>query len=211
MHHVNQDFEIMLDQDKLSDLKSYFDQYVHSFHSDSQDIQRNFDLKIDHTRRVCREILNLGQSLGLSRKELYVAEIIALFHDIGRFEQYARYGTFFDPKSEDHAALGVKVLKANHVLDSLEYSTADLIMRSVSYHNRAFLPKDETEVCLFFSKLLRDADKLDIWRVVTDYYQNASQDRNSAIELGLKNTPEIADQACEDLLAERILEEEFGL
>ena len=46
---------------------------------------------------------------------------------------------------------------------------------------------------------------MDIWRVVTDYYQNASQDRNSAIELGLKNTPEIADQACEDLLAERIV------
>jgi hypothetical protein len=64
---------------------------------------------------------------------------------------------------------------------------------------------EETEICLFFTKLLRDADKLDIWRVVTDYYQNAGQDRNNAIELGLRNTPDIADEVYEDLLAEKIV------
>ena len=205
MHHVIQEFETMLDQEKLNDLKLCFDQYVQSFHSDNPDIQRNFDLKIDHTVRVCGEILDLGRSLGLRQEELYLAEVIALFHDIERFEQYARYGTFYDPKSEDHAALGAKVIETNHMLDSLDSHTSDLIMRSVSYHNRAFLPTQETEVCLFFTKLLRDADKLDIWRVVTDYYKNAEQDRNNAIELDLKDTPDIADEVYEDLLAKKIV------
>ena len=142
----------------------------------------------------------------MGQKELYIAEITALFHDVGRFEQYARYGTFYDLKSEDHATLGVKVLKENHVLDSLDSKARDLILRSISYHNRAFLPKEETEVCLFFSKLLRDADKLDIWRVVTDYYQNESQERNNALELGLRNDPEIADEVYEYLLAGKIVD-----
>jgi len=205
MHHVNQDVVTMLDQKNLDDLNSWFNQYVHSFHSDNYEIQRNFDLKIDHTRRVCMEILDLGHNLGLSQKELYLAEIIALFHDIGRFEQYARYGTFSDAESEDHAALGVNVLKENHVLNSLDSPTSDLVLRSISYHNRAFLPNEETEVCLFFSKLLRDADKLDIWRVVTDYYQNAGQERNNAIELNLQNTSQITDEVYENLLAGKIV------
>ena len=205
MHYVNQDFATILNQEKLDDLNSWFEQYVHSFHSDNPDIQRNFDIKLVHTRHVCMEILDLGQSLALSQKELYIAEVIALFHDVGRFEQYARYGTFYDLRSEDHATLGVKVLKENYVLDSLDSKTRDLILRSISYHNRAFLPKEETEICLFFSKLLRDADKLDIWRVVTDYYQNASQERNKALELDLRNTPEIADEVYEYLLTGKIV------
>jgi hypothetical protein len=32
--------------------------------------------------------------LGQNLEELYFAEATALFHDIGRFEQYKRYGTF---------------------------------------------------------------------------------------------------------------------
>ncbi|OPX38947.1 MAG: hypothetical protein B1H12_01110 [Desulfobacteraceae bacterium 4484_190.2] len=70
-------------------------------------------------------------------------------------------------------------------METLDQSTADLIMRCVAYHNRAFLPEDESERCLFFARLLRDADKLDILRVVTDYYQRKAGDRNGAIELGL--------------------------
>ena len=204
-HQENQGFVTMLNQEKVDDLNSWFEQYVHSFHTDNPDIQRNFDLKLVHTRQVCMEILDLGQSLGLNQKDLYIAEIIALFHDVGRFEQYDRYGTFYDLKSEDHAALGVRVLKENHVLDSLDSTTRDLILKSISYHNRAFLPEKEIEVYLFFSRLLRDADKLDIWRVVTDYYQNQGQERNSALELGLRNDPEIADEVCEYLLAGKIV------
>ena len=101
--------------------------------------------------------------------------------------------------------LGVKVLRKTDVLEVLDQSTADLIMRCVAYHNRAFLPKDESERCLFFARLLRDADKLDILRVVTDYYQRKTGDRNGAIELGLPDTPEISPEIYADLMAKKIV------
>ncbi len=192
-------------QDTLPGLKAWFSDYVKKFLSGDPDYRRNIELKIDHTRRVCEEILDVGKSLGLSSEDLCLAEITALFHDIGRFEQYARYGTYRDLVSEDHAVLGVTVLKENQVLEKLELPDSELVLRTVSYHNRAVLPEDETERCLFFSRLLRDADKLDIWRVVTDHYTQKSGSRNGTIELDLPDTPEISETVCEDLMSGRLV------
>jgi hypothetical protein len=62
------------------------------------------------------------------------------------------------------------VLRENGVLNRFNNPTQNLILKVVLYHNCATLPQKETKICLFISKLLRDADKLDIWRVVTNYY-----------------------------------------
>jgi hypothetical protein len=102
-------------------------------------------------------------------------------HDTGRFEQYARYKTFVDSQSVDHAVLGVGILEKNEILCSLDEPTQDFILRTIRYHNRAILPREETETCLFFTKLLRDADKLDILKVVTDYYSQQNGNRNGAL------------------------------
>jgi len=195
----------MICQDILSDLKAWFSDYVETFLSGDSDHRRNIELKVDHTRRVCAEILDVGKSLGLNGEDLCLAEITALFHDIGRFEQYARYGTYRDLVSEDHAVLGVRVLRENRVLERLEPPTTDLLLRTVSYHNRAALPENETERCLYFSRLLRDADKLDIWRVVTDYYTQKNGTRNETIELDLPDKPDISDRVYEDLMSGRLV------
>ncbi len=195
----------VIDQQTLLRLKDWFAEYVRTFKAGDFDYQQNINLKEEHTARVCSEIIDVGKSLDLSQTDLYLAEVMALFHDVGRFEQYARYGTFLDLVSEDHAALGVKVLKKHKVLDKIDPPTRDLIFRVILYHNRAELPEDETEECLFFAKLLRDADKLDIWRVVTDYYHSKNESRNSSIELDLPDNPEISDGVCQDLLAGRIV------
>jgi len=203
MHANILEREHMVTQENITWLKSWFAAYVKTFQSGNPDDQRNIDLKEEHTMRVCKEILDVGTSLDLDSQDLLVAEVIALFHDVGRFEQYARYGTFSDPESEDHALLGVKVLRKNDVLKTLDQETRDLILRTVSYHNRAKLPEEETERCLFFTKLLRDADKLDIWRVVTDYYRKMNSSRNGVIELGLPDSPEISQDVYMDMIAGR--------
>lgn len=192
-------------QEILPGLKSWFSDYVETFLSGDSGHRRNIELKVDHTRRVCEEILDVGESVGLKGEDLCLAEATALFHDIGRFEQYARYGTYRDLVSEDHAVLGVRVLREKRVLERLEPATRDLILRTVSYHNRAVLPENETERCLFFSKLLRDADKLDIWRVVTDYYTQKDGSRNETIELDLPDMPDISETVYKDLMSGRLV------
>jgi len=195
----------MINQETMSGLRKWFRDYVKLFYSKNPEDQRNIDLKEEHTRQVCRWILDIGESLGLSNEELSLAEVMALFHDIGRFEQYARYGTYSDLRSEDHATLGVRVLREKGVLNCLDLQTRELILRTISYHNRFDLPKDETEKCLFYTKLLRDADKMDIWRVVTGYYGQKNGQKNGTIELGLPDTPEISDEVYNSLVKKNIV------
>ncbi len=187
-------------------LKEWFYSYVKSYQSDDPERQRNFDLKEDHTRRVCRQITEIGRDLGLNEEEQRISEIIALFHDIGRFEQYDRYNTFNDRFSLNHAEFGVKILREKGVLNSIGASSRELILKAISNHNLATLPRHEDETCLFFSRLLRDADKLDIWRVVTEYYQRkANGEQNHAIELDLPDSPGISSGVYRDLMSQKIV------
>ena len=190
----------------VNNFKGWFDNYVHTFKTGDENQRENIALKEDHTRRVCKEILDIGKELGLDEHELCLSETIALFHDIGRFEQYARYQTFVDSRSVDHALLGVKILDDNNILCSLDEPVQDVILRMIRYHSRATLPREETETCLFFAKLLRDADKLDIWRVVTDYYHQKNGKRNGVLECGFPDTPEISEEVYSDLMNKRIVD-----
>ena len=197
---------INIEQKSVEDFKNWFSSYVQTFKDDDKELQQNIALKEKHTLQVCKEILNIGKKLGLNENELRLAEIIALFHDVGRFEQYARYKTFMDRQSEDHARLGITILKRHGIFNGFNDSLKSLILRTVRYHNHAALPQNETEPCLFFTKLLRDADKLDIWRVVTDYYHRKDGSRNEAIELNLPDIPGFSKAVYQDLMNKSIVD-----
>ncbi|MDA3897224.1 MAG: HD domain-containing protein [Desulfobacteraceae bacterium] len=198
--------EIKITLRHVEDIKKWFYTYVQNFKHGNQATTENTILKEKHSIRVSSEILHIGHSLELNTDELHLAEITAFLHDIGRFEQYARYKTFADGKSVNHALLGVEILTKNKVLNAFEEPIKNLILRIISYHNRASLPDDETKTCLFFAKLLRDADKLDIFRVVTNYYRQKGSHRNEALELDLPDTPEFSDQIIKDLMNKQIVD-----
>ena len=184
----------------LSDLKTWFEKYLHRFDTMDRDIQKNMALKADHTLRVCENIRDIGESIALSHQDLAMAEAAALLHDIGRFEQYRRYRTFVDRKSENHATLGVRIIRDNGILEPFDPVTADIILRAVACHNRLTLPQKADAHFLMILKMLRDADKLDIWRVVTEYYQQSATDRNQAVELDLPDENTISDPVCQALM-----------
>src|SRR3989339_1044872 len=108
--------QILITKESLNELRDWFTIYVHTFQNSDPEIQQNFDLKEGHTMRVCKEICTIGKQLGLNDDEQRLAEIIGLLHDVGRFEQYARYKTFMDKKSENHAELAIKILAKFDVL-----------------------------------------------------------------------------------------------
>jgi len=196
----------MDDQTILLKLKDWFEDYTSGFYSDEPMVQQNMMLKAEHTRRVCEVILIIGGSLDLSSEDLSIAEICALLHDIGRFEQYKQYRTFLDLKSKDHAALGADVIQNLHVLDSIEPETAEVIVRTIKFHNHLVLPGNQTLRGLLFLKLLRDADKVDIWRVVTEYYHRSGNQRNRSIELDLPDEPQVSDAVYDALMNETLVQ-----
>jgi len=173
------------------DIRNWFNEYVLDF-AEGNDRQ-NIILKIEHSQRVAADIIAISQALGLSGDKLYLAEIVGILHDVGRFEQYKRYGTYSDAKSVDHARFGVGILQKMKVLKDLPEKEQELVTKAILYHNRLILPADENEEILFYSRLLRDADKLDIFKVVTDYYAIRDQGRNETLELDLPEHGDVSE------------------
>jgi len=198
--------KIIIGPKRVKNLKAWFSSYVKTFKFGDKELRQNVILKEEHTKRVCNEILRIGEQIELNQDEMCLAEIMALLHDVGRFEQYAHYRTFHDRKSEDHAILGINILNRYGILNGFEEATKDLILRVIGYHNRATLPSSEPEPGMLFTKLLRDADKLDIWKVVTDYYHRGNGQRNGALELDLPNTPGISTEVYRDLINQGVVD-----
>ncbi len=122
-------------------------------------------LKVVHTLRVAEVMDVLTGALGLDGRMRELARICALCHDIGRFEQVKRYGTFNDSVSCDHAALGCRILEEEHILDGLPEEDKEKVVTAVRRHNRIAVGTCPDEETLLLSKLIRDADKCDIFRV----------------------------------------------
>lgn len=196
---------ISINMEQVRTIEAWFESYTDSFAHENEEIRLNLDIKKGHSLRVCAEIRDLGKTLGLKDDALSLAELIGLLHDCGRFEQYVRYGTFKDSESADHAELGIAVLKEHGVLDTLGESERKIICRSIAWHNKKRLPQGEGEPFLFYEKLIRDADKLDIWKVVLDYYYRTVDERNNAIELDLPDTAGYSETVMADLQRKTIV------
>lgn len=158
--------------DHLIRLKAWFETYTRSFLTGATAQDCPLVLKIEHTARVCDNIIHLGRSIDLTDRQLRLAETIGLFHDVGRFEQYRRYRTFNDRKSANHAVLGIDVLNEGALLASLPAAEKSIIIDAVRFHNAPALPRNKPPQAMVFMRLIRDADKLDIWKVFADYYRH---------------------------------------
>ncbi len=179
-----------MDQNELILMKDWFARYCSSFSLPADVDQRNIAIKREHTHQVCLNAVRIAAELGLDERGTRLSEAIALFHDVGRFPQYQQYKTFDDSLSLNHAVLGTKVLLEHNVLGSLPKQEQDIIVRSVTLHNVFELPEGLDERSLLFARLIRDADKLDILRVVIEYFMQDKESRADAVALGLPDAPE---------------------
>ena len=141
-------------------------------------------LKAGHIYRVADNADLIARSIGLPQEEIDLAWLIGMLHDFGRFEQLRRYNTFIDSESVDHAELGADLLfggpldgddplhggiKTN-IRDFISDSTDDLIIeKAIRYHSALKIPSDLTEREQLHCEIIRDADKIDIYRVNIDF------------------------------------------
>ena len=154
----------------LHEMHVWMNDYMRSFRTDDPDVMLGIRLKEIHTGYVTTNARALAKHLGCNAHDMALAEIIGLFHDVGRFRQYAVYQTFNDAMSEDHAELGLKVLAEEVAfLDRLRPQDADTVRFAIKYHNKREIAPTDDERKLFFAKLIRDADKLDIYRVLLPF------------------------------------------
>lgn len=190
-----------MEQKQLDKFGVWFDDYVAGFYGDDEIINANLKLKEKHSRRTCKEMLYLAGELGLDENQKRLSETIALFHDIGRFEQFVKYRTYSDVRSVDHCRLGLEVLRQAKVLDGLDRQEKQLIEKAIEFHGRKELPEDLDGRCLLLSKLIRDADKIDALYVTTEYYkQYRDNPQEFRLALELPDGPGYSAEVVEGLL-----------
>lgn len=191
----------------LDDLKRWFDDYTGRFFGQDEYVNLHLRVKQEHTQRTRQEILYLAGRLALDENQTRIAEAVALLHDVGRFPQFARYRTYNDVKSVNHCCLGVEVLQQEKVLETLEPQEKQWIRTAVAHHGRKALPADLDEQTMLFLKLIRDADKLDIFRIVSEIYRRRKEEPKSlSFEIELPDEPRISPGVLEAVLTGQLIE-----
>ena len=167
--------------------KSAFDKFVQQFDTADPKIS----LKIRHTYCVMDACEYLAREMNLDQTNYELAILIGLLHDIGRFEQLARFNSY-DDTLICHAKCGIEVLfDQNHIRDFIDTDAYDnIIYHAIKNHSAYAIAPGLNEQELLHAKLIRDADKIDNYRVKRDDTIEALLDM-SAEELG---TYEISDQ-----------------
>ncbi len=191
-------------EEDLVNLKKWFDSYTRSFYSTNEEDQRNIMLKIEHTHNVCANIVEIARGELMTDNQVRVAETIALFHDLGRFPQYAQYKTFRDAISVSHGRLGARALVQQNVLSCLPDSEREVVTKAVNFHGAFAIPSVMSGDTVLFLELIRDADKVDIFRVFIDYYESPPDQRATATAFGVPDTPEYSRIMLSSLCNEKV-------
>ena len=182
-------------------LRTFFNKFTQGFLGDDDDLTRNTILKRDHTLRVCTLSAGIASSLEMTADDEAAALVVALLHDIGRFEQYRDHRTFSDLHSENHSLIALRVIETHALLSPLHDADARVIRRAIELHNAQDLPCGLDARTLMHAKLIRDADKLDILPIVLDYHATRHIEKNPAMEGKLPDTPGFSPEVVEKILA----------
>ncbi|MBR0260986.1 MAG: HD domain-containing protein [Selenomonadaceae bacterium] len=161
----------------LSRMHNWMTRYMKSFYSDDAQVQQGILIKEKHTGYVTSNCVELAKFLKLSTYDTELAEIIGLFHDVGRFRQYSIYKTFNDADSEDHADLALKVIDELEFFKELSAPDYEIVKFAIQNHNKKLVAPTDDERKILFAKIIRDADKLDIYRVLEPFLAQENADK----------------------------------
>ncbi|OGV39631.1 MAG: hypothetical protein A2020_02895 [Lentisphaerae bacterium GWF2_45_14] len=184
----------------LESLKKFFDSYARTFMTGNGSYDKNIEIKRFHTFEVLTFASELASSLELDDEMSFISCVTALGHDIGRFEQYKKYRTFNDAISVNHGELSVKVMNDTGFLDGVSTVARNIIISAVKHHNIMEIPSGMDKESSLVTKIIRDADKLDIYRVVLGRYNSPDPDTGHSIVLGLDESGGIAEWIIDSVL-----------
>lgn len=139
--------------------KDFLEQYEDKEHV-------SFKLKVAHTYHVAENAREIAEELKLNEEEIKLAELIGLLHDIGRFEELKITNELNSVKF-NHAMHGSKMLfeqgLIKNFIEDRQYD--EIIKKAIENHSKLEIEKGLDERTLLHSKIIRDADKLDNYRV----------------------------------------------
>ena len=160
--------------------------YVNTFRDASGALPRLLLFKRDHSDRVMLEANHVMMGERWEPNARRVGEAAALLHDTARYVQFHAFGTFRDRESFDHADASVEIIQQQGWLRALPEAERHAILSAVRFHNKRGVPPSLTGFDADVAHLVRDADKLDIFRILETAVNDGSLARHPEIAWGLQ-------------------------
>lgn len=181
----------------LNRLTGRFCAYTDRYRINGQ-LEPMLQLKQEHTIRVAADARTIAARLDWPEEEVCLAEAIGLFHDVARFPQFRQYRSFSDANTVDHGDLGARTLQSEPLLDGIADELRALILHAVQHHNKKELPPNLTAHEEKHLRLIRDADRLDIFFVCWDSIRTGHIHDHPEIIMNIdfygEPTPAVMDQ-----------------
>lgn len=142
-----------------------FKNYVNKFDINDENILR----KYNHSLSVMQNAKEIAISLKLSPNKISLISFIALVHDIGRFKQWEIYKSF-KLKNFDHAKYGIDILYNEKIINvfNIDRKFDSVIKSAIFNHNKEKITNCKNDFEILVSKIIRDADKLDLLRLLSE-------------------------------------------
>jgi len=172
-------------------IKNVFNNYISRYDMGESAIK----LKYDHSYRVMNICKEIAKDLNMNEEDTNLAMTIGLLHDYSRFEQWDKFKTFNDDESIDHGDLAVAQLFGDNEIDKFDIpiSYYQTIYYAIKYHNKYEYPENISKRDMMFCKLIKDADKLDIYYLISIGKIKITDDESDI-------TPNISDEFYEEKL-----------
>ena len=151
---------------KSSRILKYFEEYIKKIDMNNTWSKAKYfhSLKSMDLARIIASNFNI-----FTEEELVVIELIALFHDIGNFEQ--KNYNYLDHPEEDSTMASIHILFDEGLLrkitDETKYDT--LIKLRIFCHNKDSLPKNIDEKTICVCNIMKDVYKLEELRMLIHY------------------------------------------
>ena len=153
----------------LSDHKLLVREFAESHLTGEANNDYHIRLKLDHSMRVLDNGLQIIEDENINGRTGELAAMACLYHDIGRFPQFARYATFKDADSVNHGRMGVLTLRRLDLPDGFTDGEWRLIKGAVGLHNAKEVNPGLKGPLAAMVNVTRDADKIDIFSVILDH------------------------------------------
>lgn len=176
------------------------EQEFRNYTSDFDMKESHIERKVRHTFRVEELCEKIAISIGMNEEDINLAKLIGLLHDIGRFKQYTIYSSYADEKTIDHGDFGVEILKKdNYIRKYVETNEYDeIILKAIKNHNKYEIESNLDEKEEMFSKIIRDADKIDIMHEATcEFWKN---------EEDIINKQQVSTKVMEQFMAKEVVD-----
>jgi|GEM_PF-676869 len=190
----------MITEELLKECRLEFEEYFQSLTVDLTENQKRIEDVRSHSMRVQGYIRQISKTVLQTEDEIRMAEVVALLHDLGRASLIAK-GTVSPMNIQrDHAVLSAQLIQRMDFFQKLPSDIQLIALKSVENHNKLKLPKLDTEQQTLFARLLRDADKLDIFEYSYKFFKEKSGIQ-PIMTFDLINSVEVSEKIIKSIMA----------